>query len=61
MRLEFYGANKTTFQECRYCDGSVVVVIVIKTTEKLLFHIAERCSGMSSIPTLTAPPPLSGH
>jgi hypothetical protein len=56
MRLEFYGASKTTFQERRDSDGSI---IVIKTTEMLLSHITVRGSGMSSIPTLRVSVSLS--
>jgi hypothetical protein len=48
MRLEFYGANKTTFQER---GGGVGVVI--KTTEMLPSRITENSSGMSSIPALS--------
>jgi hypothetical protein len=58
MRLEFYGATKTTFQERRDNDGSV---IVIKTTEMLLSHITGRGSGMSSIPTLRVSLSRSSH
>jgi len=49
MRLEFYGANRTTFKE-HGAGGSVA--IVIQTTEMLLSHITESGSGMSSILTL---------
>jgi len=50
MRLEFYGANRTTSQERGVGGG---VAIIIQTTEMLLSHITESGSGMSSILTLS--------